>query len=136
MYIILIGMSPWVSIPCTLIPLDWYSRFLYYGFWLRMEKNVENRKWQYAVVIGLLTATGYRIKPQIVIITIAICIIFSLGNIFEKYEGFSKNYGQPDSGNACCTAYYIDLHFNNRYNDRFRQYLWNDTFFNDGIKLF
>lgn len=75
MYIILIGMSPWVSIPYSdSIGLVFPISILW--FWLRMEKNVENRKWQYAVVIGLLTATGYRIKPQIVIITIAICIIF------------------------------------------------------------
>lgn len=92
MYIILIGMSPWVSIPYSdSIGLVFPISILW--FWLRMEKNVENRKWQYAVVIGLLTATGYRIKPQIVIITIAICIIFSLDNILKNMKAFLRIMG-------------------------------------------
>ena len=73
LYLILVGASPWVSIP--------YSDslgliFLVAIFWcyVKMEKEESNKKWLYGGAIGLLTAIAYRIKPQISIVLIAISI--------------------------------------------------------------
>lgn len=71
---ILVGMSPWVSIPYSdsiglIFPI--FILWLY----IRAREENTNKKCLYVGIIGLLTMIGYRIKPQIVIVVIAICII-------------------------------------------------------------
>lgn len=74
LYLILVGMSPWVSIPYSdsiglIFPI--FILWLY----IRAREENTNKKCLYVGIIGLLTMIGYRIKPQIVIVVIAICII-------------------------------------------------------------
>lgn len=73
-YLLLIGMSPWVSIPYSdsiglIIPIcivQLYSQ---------TQKRTGMKKTVIWMIIGFLTIIGYKIKPQIAIVSIAICIL-------------------------------------------------------------
>ncbi len=84
-YILLIGISPWVSIPYSdSIGLIFPITILW--LWVKKEKISRNRRLWYEIGIGLLTIIGYRIKPQIVIIVIALGIITLLYAIKDIRE--------------------------------------------------
>lgn len=74
LYVLFIGISPWVSIPYSdsfglVFPLAILFLYLY-----EKKKKFWERFFHW-VLIGFLTYFGYRIKPQIAIATIAILII-------------------------------------------------------------
>lgn len=82
-YILLIGLSPWVSIPYSdstglvfpILILNIYT-------WLPKNKKMHIFKW---ILISFLTYTGFKIKPQIMILLIAIVIIEFITNIKNKF---------------------------------------------------
>lgn len=87
LYIILVGLSPWVSIPYS----DSVALFfptLILAIYVKQFSGVfcTNIKW---FIIAFLSYMGYRIKPQVLIITIAIiCVHLSLILLEHK---FNKN---------------------------------------------
>lgn len=75
LYLILVGVSPWVSIPYSDSTGLIFPVAIFWCY-VKMEKEESNKKWLYGGAIGLLTAIGYRIKPQIFIVLIAIGIVY------------------------------------------------------------
>lgn len=71
-YIVFIGLSPWVVIP--------YSDSLGLAFptlelWLFLKLQSSNHKQKYSMLLGFVGGIGYYIKPQTIIMLIAICIV-------------------------------------------------------------
>lgn len=81
LYVLLLGLSPWVVVPysdssCLFLPV-----FL---FWMyQMLKNGKGTYWK-AVAIGVTAGIGYELKPMMIIVFIAIVIIEILENIKKK----------------------------------------------------
>ena len=76
-YLLLIGISPWVSIPYSdsmglILPIAILGVYIWSE---RCSGKVKNFLW---AVMGFLTIIGYHIKPQIAIVSIAvwICVIW------------------------------------------------------------
>lgn len=79
-YVLLIGMSPWVSIPYS------DSMGLIFPVWI-LYIYLNRNKWRFVflpwMTIGILSGFGYKIKPQIIIILIAILIV----TVLKKRQG-------------------------------------------------
>lgn len=82
-YVILIGLSPWLVIPysdssCLLLPI----------LLLWMYQTLGNAKAKYVkcVLMGMLAYLGYEMKPMVIIVLIAILGIELLENIKEKAD--------------------------------------------------
>lgn len=85
LYVLLVGLSPWVSIPysdSTALIFPIAILYLY-------TRQKQQKGWRKACLwgaIGLLTMLGYHIKPQVVIATIAICSIELWNGLFRLRE--------------------------------------------------
>jgi hypothetical protein len=78
-YAVFIGISPWLLIP--------YSDSMGLIFpvlllWLYQKQRKSKKRWAIWLLMGLVTAIGYRIKPQIVIMTVAIILV----EIFAAFQ--------------------------------------------------
>lgn len=83
MYVLIIGVSPWVSIPYSdSMGLFFPVLFLYLYF---MTKNGRWR-WIKCLCMAVVAVLGYKIKPQLVIIAIAVVIIFFLNMLKGKWK--------------------------------------------------
>ena len=82
LYVLLVGLSPWVSIPysdSTALVFPIAILYLY-------TRQKQQKGWKKACLwgaIGLLTMLGYHIKPQVAIATIAICGIELWNGLFR-----------------------------------------------------
>ena len=82
LYVLLVGLSPWVSIPysdSTALIFPIAILYLY-------TRQKQQKGWKKACLwgaIGLLTMLGYHIKPQVAIATIAICGIELWNGLFR-----------------------------------------------------
>ena len=80
-YFFLITLSPWVSIPYSDSTGLFFPIFIYWLYSINSKsKYVNVAKW---LLIGLFAYFGYKIKPQIVIIVIAIILIEVLNNLIK-----------------------------------------------------
>lgn len=83
-YLLLIGLSPWVSIPYSDSMGLLFPIFL---LWLSMKKPAKSAmkclKW---AVVGFLAYTGYKIKPTVFIIFIALLIV-EAGDSIRRKDG-------------------------------------------------
>lgn len=82
LYCIIVGASPWLSIPYSDSVAIIFPILL---LWLYLRNR--KQKW---FEIGLITLIGYKIKPQISIVTIAIVLIKLADCIFKKRRGNGK----------------------------------------------
>ena len=78
LYTLIIGLSPWVSIPYSdsmglLFPI------LIFYLYINRNKNTIF-KW---IMIGIVSVVGYKIKPQIFIVFIAVCLVEVIG-LFKR----------------------------------------------------
>lgn len=85
-YILLIGLSPWIQIPYSdtfglIIPIGILS--VYYLF-------PQNKKILQYLLLGALTILAYKIKPQTCIISIAIVLV-DVVKVFQKDENKLSN---------------------------------------------
>ncbi|MCD7955107.1 MAG: hypothetical protein LUG93_04985 [Lachnospiraceae bacterium] len=97
LFIGLVGVSPWISIPYSdgtglVFPVT----ILY--LYLQIKKNGKRFLWFF---VGALTIIGYRIKPQILIIVLAI-IIYEIIQLLSGYKAFSKQIFKGILKSICC----------------------------------
>lgn len=93
LYLILVGVSPWVSIPYSDSTGLIFPVAIFWCY-VKMEKEESNKKWLYGGAIGLLTAIGYRIKPQISILLIAIGIVYVI-HALKNLKQTEMELGMP-----------------------------------------
>ena len=93
LYLILVGVSPWVSIPYS-DSVELILPVAIFWCYVKMEKEKSNKKWLYGGAIGLLTAIGYRIKPQISILLIAIGIVYVI-HALKNLKQTEMELGMP-----------------------------------------
>ena len=89
LYIFLVGLSPWVSIPYSdSMALFFPSAILFLYLWHPYKKLFSSIRW---FSIGFLAFAGYRIKPTVIIVLIAIVIIYTLHTLlYLQKEVLSK----------------------------------------------
>lgn len=96
-YLLLVGLSPWVSIPYSDSVGLFYPTCIYWVYTRMSERKFINfLRW---FAIAFLSYIGYKIKPQVIIITIAIVIIHSFHAIW--YRRISWNILAFISGVLC-----------------------------------
>lgn len=86
-YIILLGLSPWLVIPYTdstgiVFPILIFKIYKSFG-------NGKNKTLKF-ILLAFFTYCGYRIKPQIAIITIAICMV-EMFKLFHRHKKIKFN---------------------------------------------
>lgn len=79
-YVLLIGMSPWVSIPYSDSMGLIFPVWILYIYLNRNKCRLVFLPW---AAIGILSGFGYKIKPQIIIVLIAILIV----TVLKKRQG-------------------------------------------------
>lgn len=71
-YVLFIGLSPWVVIPYS-DPLGFIFPTL--ELWLFLKLRSSDRKWPYSILLGVVSGIGYYVKPQTIIMLLAIGIV-------------------------------------------------------------
>lgn len=83
LYVILVGMSPWVVVPYTdTVGMLWFATVVY----LLLDKR-------HVFILGILLASGYFVKPQILIIGIA-AVILCAPDYLKEWRQHSKAFGR------------------------------------------
>lgn len=106
LYTLMVGASPWLSIPysdaLTLIfPIGIFALYL-------MEASSPGKRIAKWMLIGMIGYCGYRIKPQCIIIVIAIVLIEAIhvvSALIEKSGSFAFVVG----GSSFCTGIIISM---------------------------
>lgn len=82
-YVVLIGLSPWMCVPYSDVYAIWFPIVIFYLYIAKPERLAgKAAKW---AGIGFLTKFGYEIKPTVSIITIAIVLILTV-HLLEKED--------------------------------------------------
>lgn len=90
-YILLVVLSPWISIPYSdAVGLFFPVTILY--IYMQVPQKALGRVMKY-LAIGFLSAVGYKIKPTIVIPAISITIVESIKSVREKQFCSLLKYG-------------------------------------------
>lgn len=85
MYIALVGISPWVSIPYSDSVALLFPMLIFFIYTRRdLNKGTIVTKW---LLIGFVTYLGYTIKPQVIFVTVSLIIVLSVHLIFNKKCG-------------------------------------------------
>lgn len=87
-FIAYIGTSPWVVIPYSdslglLFPIA--------ELWIYTQLKKKTKKWPFLILLGFVGGIGYRLKPQVAIILIAIIILFILEILCNSQDRMSKS---------------------------------------------
>lgn len=73
LYLVLVGTSPWLLIPYS-DSMELIFPILLLYLWVRVQKASPKARLFLWLAIGFFAAVGYHLKPQAVIIAIAICL--------------------------------------------------------------
>lgn len=90
LYILLIGISPWLVITYSDNIALGIATLCIYLFFVICQTAIEKKKKMYILLLGIVSMLGYYIKPQAFIVIIAIFILQILYNINKIKKDYKK----------------------------------------------